>query len=261
MKLDLTDDPRALRIALVYGLACHGIFALAGLAMLVGLFFGMSETFGSVPWPWALLTNTLLLVQFPLGHSFFLSDKGRPRLEKLAPRPHGKTLATTVYATIASIQLLLLFTLWTPSGIVLWQADGAALVAISCAYLMSWALLTKASFDAGPKLQSGALGWMALARGKPVEFPDMPERGLFRYVRQPIYVSFALVLWTVPVWTPDQLVLAVTYTAYCVMAPRLKERRFRKIYKDRFRRYQNRVPYWIPRLRRKHASRLRARDL
>lgn len=246
MKLELNDDKRALRIALIYGVVCHGIFALAGLAMLVGLFFGMSMGFGAVPWPWALLVNALLLLQFPLGHSFLLSDKGRPLLEKLAPKPHGRTLATTVYATIASIQLLLLFTLWTPSGIILWQAEGFALVMISIAYLASWALLTKASFDAGAEVQSGALGWMSLALGRKVVFPDMPETGLFKYVRQPIYVSFALVLWTVPVWTPDQLVLAIAYTVYCILAPRLKERRFTRIYKDRFRAYQDRVPYWIP---------------
>ncbi len=248
MKLDLTNDKRALRIALIYGAVCHGIFGLAGLAMLVSLFFGMSLGLGAVPWPWAFATNALLLLQFPLGHSFLLSDMGRPLLEKLAPKPHGKTLATTVYATIASVQLLLLFTLWTPSGIILWQAEGTALVAISMAYLTSWALLTKASFDAGPEVQSGALGWMSLARGKKVVFPDMPETGLFKYVRQPIYVSFALVLWAVPVWTPDQLVIATAYTAYCIFAPRLKERRFTKIYKDRFRTYQARVPYWIPRI-------------
>ena len=248
MKIELNEDRRALRIALLYGLVCHGIFALAGLAMLVGLFFGMSLGFGNVPWPWAFLTNALLLLQFPLGHSFLLSDRGRPLLEKLAPKPHGKTLSTTVYATIASIQLLLLFTLWTPSGIVWWRAEGVALVAVSIAYLTSWILLTKASFDAGPEVQSGALGWMSLARGKKVVFPDMPETGLFKYVRQPIYVSFALVLWTVAVWKPDQLILAASYTAYCIFAPRFKEQRFTKIYKDRFRAYQARVPYWIPRL-------------
>jgi methanethiol S-methyltransferase len=45
-----------------------------------------------------------------------------------------------------------------------------------------------------------------LARIKPI-FRDMPTRGLFRLIRQPIYAAFALTLWTVPVWTPDQLVL------------------------------------------------------
>ncbi|MFO7758563.1 MAG: isoprenylcysteine carboxylmethyltransferase family protein, partial [Roseovarius sp.] len=104
----------------------------------------------------------------------------------------------------------------------------------------------KASFDAGAEVQSGALGWMSLmARIRP-KFPDMPTRGLFRVIRQPIYVAFALTLWTVPVWTPDQLALAVSYTAYCLLAPRLKERRFAARYGQRFEQYRARVPYILP---------------
>jgi len=53
--------------------------------------------------------------------------------------------------------------------------------------------------------------------------------GLFRVTRQPIYVSFALTLWTVPTWTPDQLVIAVVLTAYCLFAPLFKEARYRRI--------------------------------
>jgi protein-S-isoprenylcysteine O-methyltransferase Ste14 len=71
---------------------------------------------------------------------------------------------------------------------------------------------------------------------------------LFRLIRQPIYVAFSLTLWTVPVWTPDQLILAVSYTAYCLLAPRLKERRFAKRYGARFDRYRTAVPYALPRL-------------
>ncbi|MEL6236145.1 MAG: isoprenylcysteine carboxylmethyltransferase family protein, partial [Pseudomonadota bacterium] len=95
---------------------------------------------------------------------------------------------------------------------------------------------------------SGALGWMSLmARIRPV-FPDMPITGLFRIIRQPIYVAFALTLWTVPVWTPDQLVLAVSYTVYCLAAPRLKERRFAARYGARFAAYRAQTPYALPRL-------------
>ena len=116
------------------------------------------------------------------------------------------------------------------------------------AYATSWLLLMKASFDAGAEVQSGALGWMSLmARIRPV-FPDTPTRGLFRLIRQPIYVAFALTLWTAPVWTPDQLALAVNYTAYCLLAPRLKERRFAVRHGDRFNRYRATVPYALPRL-------------
>lgn len=241
-------------LALVMGFVCHAAFAAAVLAMMVAMFFGLSESFGRVPWPWALIANALLILQFPLVHSALLTGPGGRLLARLMPGPHGATLATTTYALIASLQLLALFALWTPSGIVWWRAEGALFGVVCAAYAGAWLLLLKASLDAGAEVQSGALGWMSLlARIRPI-FPDMPTRGLFRLIRQPIYVAFALTLWTVPVWTPDQLALAVSYTAYCLVAPRLKERRFAARYGERFARYRTAVPYVLPRLWRRDAA-------
>ena len=235
-------------LALTLGVLCHALFAAGVLAMIAAMFFGLSESYGTVPWPWAALANAALIVQFPLAHSAFLTGPGGRLLDRLIPGPHGQTLANTTYATLASAQLLALFALWTPSGIVWWRAEGAIFWAISAAYVASWLILVKASFDAGAEVQSGALGWMSLlSRIRPV-FPDMPTQGLFRLIRQPIYLAFALTLWTVPVWTPDQLMLAVCFTAYCLLAPRLKERRFAARYGDRFTQYQAGVPYMLPRL-------------
>ncbi|MCR9174503.1 MAG: isoprenylcysteine carboxylmethyltransferase family protein [Alphaproteobacteria bacterium] len=235
-------------LALGFGVLCHALFAAGVLAMVVAMFFGLSESLGTVPWPLAALANAALIVQFPLAHSALLTGPGGRLLARLIPGPHGQTLATSTYAIIASTQLLALFALWTPSGIVWWRAEGAVFWAVSAAYGASWLILLKASFDAGAEVQSGALGWMSLmARIRPV-FPDMPTQGLFRLIRQPIYVAFALTLWTVPVWTPDQLVLAISFTAYCLLAPRLKERRFAARYGDRFATYREAVPYALPRL-------------
>ncbi len=232
--------------ALVMGGLCHSVFAVAVLAMIGAMFYGMSESFGRAPWPWAILANLLLLVQFPLAHSFLLSQRGSQWLARAVPGAYGQTLATTTYALIASVQLAALFLLWTPSGIVWWRAEGSVFWLICAAYAASWLLLMKASFDAGVEVQSGALGWMSLLAKIRPQFPDMPSAGLFRVIRQPIYVAFALTLWTVPVWTPDQLALAITLTAYCLLAPRLKERRFQRRYQERFERYRERVPYAIP---------------
>ena len=105
--------------------------------------------------------------------------------------------------------------------------------------------------DAGLSLQTGSLGWIALLRGiKPV-YPKMPETGLFRLTRQPIYVAFALTLWTVPTWTPDQLVVALVLTAYCLIGPLFKEARFRRIHGASFEKYARSVPYWLPLPRRR----------
>jgi methanethiol S-methyltransferase len=237
-------------VALAAGFACHAIFGLAGLAMVSAMFFGMSESFGRAPWPWALVANAALIAQFPLAHSFFLTRRGNRWLAALVPGQHGRTLATTTYATIASVQLLMLFALWTPSGVVWWRAEGFAFVALCIAYAASWAMLAKASFDAGAEVQSGALGWLSLLQNIRPVFPDMPTTGLFALIRHPIYVGFTLTLWTVPVWTPDQLVLAINFTAYCLLAPMLKERRFAGLYGERFTAYRARVPYVVPRLSR-----------
>jgi protein-S-isoprenylcysteine O-methyltransferase Ste14 len=248
----LRPPPGAGRIALALGmgLVTHAVFAAAVLAMMLAMWFGMSASLGTVPWPWAALANALLLLQFPLVHSALLTRRGGRIVARLVPGPHGGTLATTTYALIASAQLLALFALWTPTGIVWWRAEGAMLWVMGTAYAASWLILMKASFDAGAEVQSGALGWMSLMAGRRPVFPDMPTAGLFRVIRQPIYVAFALTLWTVPVWTPDQLALAVAYTAYCLLAPRLKERRFAARYGARFAAYRARVPYVVPRLRR-----------
>ena len=236
-------------LALGMGAVTHLLFAAGVLAMIITMFHGMSASFGQVPQPWAWAVNLLLIIQFPLTHSLLLSKRGGRWLSRLVPGAHGGRLASTTFALIASIQLLILFTLWTPSGIIWWQAQGTIFRVICGAYALSWLLLMKATFDAGIEVQSGALGWMSLLAKITPRFPDMPTKGLFRHIRQPIYVAFALTLWTVPVWTPDQLLLAISYTAYCLLAPRLKERRFSRRYGERFARYRAAVPYAIPRIR------------
>jgi len=240
--------PGASRIglALMMGFVTHLAFACGVLAMIVSMFFGMSESLGRVQQPWGWAVNIGLILQFPILHSLFLTPWGNRVLSRLIPGVHGVTLATSSYALIASLQLFTLFAFWTPSGVVFWRAEGLAFGFLCCAYAASWLLLLKASFDAGAEVQSGALGWMSLLAGIAPRFPDMPVLGLFRIIRQPIYVAFALTLWTVPVWTPDQIVLASVLTAYCLLAPRLKERRFITRYGERFAAYRAAVPYVIP---------------
>lgn len=241
-------------LALLYGALCHALFALAVVAMIVAMGFGMSRSFGSVPASWAWAANLALIVQFVIGHSWLLSPAGRRVLSRLAPLGRGGTLSTTTYALIASAQLLALFTLWTPSGVVWFAAEGWWLTVSLTLYATAWLLLIKASWDAGAEVQSGLLGWASLARGVRPVFPPMPVGGLFRWVRQPIYVSFALTTWTVPVWTPDQLLLASCLTAYCLVGPKLKERRFDALFGEAWRRYKAATPYWTPRIGRSRAE-------
>ncbi len=235
-------------IALAYGAVCHAIFGLAALTMIVVMGSGMTLGQGRLPEPWSWVANTALLLQLPLGHSLLLTDRGRRILKRFAPKSVASDMAPTVYVIIAALQLLALFALWTPSGVVWWQADGALLPVFLLLFAASWALLGISNLTSGIELQSGFNGWSAVFRGRRVSYPDLPTRGIFRFTRNPIYLSFALTTWTVPVWTPDQLFVAMVLTGYCVIGPLFKEARYRRIHGARFEAYARNVPYFLPRL-------------
>jgi protein-S-isoprenylcysteine O-methyltransferase Ste14 len=230
-------------IAITYGVGCHAAFGLAVGAMMVAMFYGMSRSLGTLPAPWSFVANGLLLIQFPVLHSWLLSRPGRSVVSRLAPFGLGDRLVTTTYALIASIQVALLFVLWSPSGTIWRQASGLVLVCIGCLYVTAWLLLLKSILDAGFALQVGLLGWWAVAKDAAPKYPPMPTSGLFRICRQPIYVSFALTLWTTPTLTPDQLVVALVLTAYCLIGPLFKEARFKRLFGDRFETYRRKTPY------------------
>jgi ubiquinone biosynthesis O-methyltransferase len=232
--------------AIVYGILCHTLFVTAVGTMIAAMYFGMSRSFGDLPAPWSSLANALLLAQFPVLHSLLLTPFGRSMLRRLAPGQIGDRLSTTTYVIVASIQVLALFALWTPSGTIWWRADGGVLWIVTALYAAAWTMLGKAIWDAGFSLQTGFLGWWAVVNDRAPHFPPMPRTGLFRITRQPIYGAFTLTLWTVPTWTPDQLIVALVLTAYCVAGPLFKEERFRRRFGQEFESYSRKVPYWSP---------------
>jgi protein-S-isoprenylcysteine O-methyltransferase Ste14 len=235
-------------VAIAYGTLCHGSFICAGFLMFYTLFFGFSSQIVPDYFPTSYVLNGLLILQFPFLHSYLLSASGKTILRIFSPRMFGKKMDTTVYATIASIQLFLLFYFWKPSGVIIWVADGLTYFLMAISYLAGWILLSVSSFQAGYKVQTGALGWTTAYSGSKLNFPPMPEHGLFRIIRHPIYFSFAVILWCSPYFTADKLILAISYSIYCFFAPILKEKRFLSIYGQKFQRYRERTPYFFPKL-------------
>ena len=235
--------------ALLMAILTHGAFALAvgsmAFALATGLQFGQGGLTGTA----AAFANLLLVLQFPLVHSFLLSRRGGRVLQRLSPVGHGRTLAISTYVLTGSLQLLLTFWAWSPSGVVWHHPEGALGALQWTLFAGAWVLLNKALWDAGLSTQSGLAGWWALLRGRDVDYGPMPERGLFACCRQPIYLGFALVLWTSPTWSPDLLLLVAPWTAYCLLGPLLKEARWQRMHGDRFTAYRARVPYMMPRIR------------
>lgn len=236
-------------IAALYGLAAHGIFVVGIGAMVLNLHQGMQLSLGTAHGAAAGLANALLILQFPLLHSFLLGQRGGALLARLAPGGLGGALSTTTFAAISAIQIAVTFLFWSPSGVVWWEPHGSAALVSNVLHAASWIFLLKALYDAGLPLQTGSLGWTAVWRGEKPVYASFPTGGLYRWTRQPVYLGFALTLWTGPVWTPDRLALALLWTTYCILGPRLKERRYARRHGEAFRRYQAEVPYMAPRRR------------
>lgn len=237
-------------VALAYGLVTHALFAAGVGAMILGLATGLARTpvtaLGTLQGASAWAADLALALQFPLLHTAALSKRGRRWLAVLAPRALRRDLGTTLYAAFASAQVLATFTLWSPLGGAVWRPEGAAAAAHFALYGASWLLLGKAMLDASLALQTGALGWWAVFRGRAPRYPGLPTTGLFAAWRQPIYTAFAATLMTAPAWSVDRVALAAVWGAYCVVGPRYKERRYAAMFGEAFTRYQATHPYWLP---------------
>jgi len=235
--------------ALVYGLVGHALFAAAVLSMAVGLYTGMKLGRGRLSGWTAFAGNSLLVVQFPLIHSMLLRERGRRWLMRLAPLQLGRALSTTIFAGISSLQLIACFLAWSPVGRTLSHPPFAVKAIMTGGYGVSWILLFQSMREAGLSLQSGSLGWRSVWNNRKIVYPPLPTGPLHRRIRQPIYASFAMILWFAPSFTWEKMALAITWTVYCVVGSRMKEGRFTRLYGDAFRAYQQRVPFWIPKFR------------
>jgi 2-polyprenyl-6-methoxyphenol hydroxylase-like FAD-dependent oxidoreductase/protein-S-isoprenylcysteine O-methyltransferase Ste14 len=235
-------------VAVAYGVVCHALYGVSVGLMMWSLFHGLSNGHGPFHGTSAVTANLGLLLLFPVSHSWLLSEEGRRLTGKLAPLGLGRDLGTTTFAIIAALQLIALFELWSPSGLVWWEAHGAARWIIAGLAVGAWLFLGKAIADSDPRLQTGFLGWWSVARNRKPDYRPFSTSGTYRHIRQPIYLAFALSLWAAAVWTPDQLSLAVLWTGYCVVGAAIKERRFSLYFGDAFRAYREKVPFFLPRL-------------
>jgi protein-S-isoprenylcysteine O-methyltransferase Ste14 len=244
--VELSASVLARLLALLLGVVNHGLFLAAISSMAAALWTGLQLGRGTLHGTAAAAANASLVLQFPLVHSALLGRRGGHLLARAFGTTHGRTLVTTTYAMSASLQLLVTFWLWSPTGAVLWQPTGVALAAHAAAFGASWILLGKAIVDSGFAVQSGLLGWWSVFRRRPPRYPGFATRGAFAYCRQPIYLAFALLLWTAPTWTIDRVLLGLVWTAYCLLGPLHKEHRYLLRHGEAYRAYQRRVGYFLP---------------
>jgi protein-S-isoprenylcysteine O-methyltransferase Ste14 len=237
------------RIAfLAYGVICYAIFFACFLYSIafVGNFSLVPKTIDSGPegpLGLALAVNLGLLTLFAVQHT----GMARPAFKRVWTRIVPEPAERPTYVLLSTLALIALYAFWQPIGGVVWSVSNPVAAAVMTGvYLFGWGLLLYATmlidhFDLFGLRQS----WLAF-RG--VAYTSHPFRtpGLYKRIRHPIYLGWFIIFWATPVMSAGHLLLAVVTTAYIMLAVLVEERDLVAHFGERYRRYQQSTPRYLP---------------
>jgi protein-S-isoprenylcysteine O-methyltransferase Ste14 len=72
------------------------------------------------------------------------------------------------------------------------------------------------------------------------------ERGPYRWIRHPLYLSSLLMIWSYPDLTLDRFLFNLLFTVWVIVAILLEERGLVATFGESYRNYQREVPVLIP---------------
>jgi protein-S-isoprenylcysteine O-methyltransferase Ste14 len=196
----------------------------------------------------ALLVNLGLLSLFALQHSVMARPGFKRVWTKIVPEPAERP----TYVLLSSLLLAVLFALWQPIGGTAWEITSPAVAAfLRTLYFAGWAMLLYSTalidhFDLFGVRQA----WLAF-RGRPYTSHPFKTPGLYKHLRHPLSVSWAIIFWATPMMSLGHLLFAVVTTGYMLVAVLFEERDLVRHFGDAYRRYQESTPRYFPRFGRK----------
>lgn len=193
----------------------------------------------------ALAVNSILLGLFAVQHSVM----ARPGFKRWWTRIIPNTAERSTYVLFSSLALILLFALWQPIGIVIWDVEVPMLQYLLIGIGVSgWLIVLLTTFLIDHFDLFGLRQvWLQL-RKQPYRPLGFVTPGPYKLVRHPLYVGWLLAFWATPTMTLAHLLFALLTTAYILIAIRFEERDLVREHGVRYAQYRKRVPMLIPRI-------------
>jgi len=241
------------RTAILLYAACAYALAMLNITYIVGFLadFGVPKSVndGVVGPLWSsVLIDFALILLFGLHHS----ATARLSFKRLCARwlPAEMERPTYLYMTALATGALVWF--WQPVPVTLWQVRDPLIAGVIVAfYLGVLTMMVAATFH------FGHFGFFGLAdawnsfRGRVAREGGFCSRWLYGLVRHPISLGWMLAPWLTPHLTLGQLVFALGTLVYILAATPFEERDLVELLGDRYRRYREDVPAFLPRFRRR----------
>lgn len=190
----------------------------------------------------ACLENLVVVGLFGLQHSLM----ARPAFKRLWRRFLPAAIERSTYVLASSVSLMLLFLLWNPIPIEVWNLGVNPLgFAFEMLPFVGWALALAGTFQLDHLEFFGIKQVLCHVRGDELPPTRFQTPFLYRWVRHPIHLGFLTAFWATPRMTLGHLLFAALTTTYVLVAIRLEERDLLRFHWQ-YRGYQARVPMLLP---------------
>ena len=189
-----------------------------------------------------LMFDVFLCLLFFAQHSLMARKPFRQWLKTFLPSPHYGAF----YAVASGIAVLVLVVFWQEAAITVfslqgfmrWLFRGVFVIAVAG---VAWTILSL-GFFVNFRLQP----MVDDLRGRQSSSSLITDRGPYRWIRHPLYLSSLLMIWSNPELALDRLLFNLIFTIWVVIAILLEERDLVSAYGDSYRSYQSKVPILIP---------------
>jgi protein-S-isoprenylcysteine O-methyltransferase Ste14 len=222
-------------LGIACGLFTQGFF----LATLPPLYRFLRNDFAAAP-EGPLWIDAAAALQFAIPHSVLLN----PATRKWVTRRLPSEFYGLLFCFVTCTSLWFTFAVWRGSRSVAWAWPESCRPAVDVGFFLSGISLFYCLSLAGLGYQTGLAPWWHWIRRRPVPRREFRPVGPYRYCRHPAYLSFLGLVWLTPVVTLDRAVLIALWTVYVFVGSYLKDERLARLIGERYRRYQDEVPFY-----------------
>ena len=189
-----------------------------------------------------IIIDVFLCLLFFTQHSVMARKPFRDWLRRILPSHYYGAF----YAVASGIAVLALVIFWQESIYMLLSVQGIVRILFRAVYMLA----------------IGGVAWTVLSLGFFVNFRVQPmvddlrgrqsvsslvtDRGPYRWVRNPLYLSSLLMIWSNPDLTLDRLIFNLVFTTWVVIAILREERGLISTFSEAYRSYQSEVPMLLP---------------
>jgi len=184
-----------------------------------------------------LWIDALLAMQFAAPHSLLLI----PPIRRFLGQWIIREFYPLFYCLVTCVNLLITIGFWRTSDTVVWELRGVPGLLVQVGSYASWIALVYSLNLSGFGSQSGLPQWWHWVRRRPMPNQEFKPRGAYLWMRHPVYLSFAGLIWFTPTMTLDHAILTGFWTIYIVFGGFLKDMRMAYYFGDIYRDYQEQV--------------------